>query len=119
MSALIFSRHLFAPAYTETCYTASGDPQTSTLKSEVSHIDPCPSVAVPAGWEFICGPFSEGLASPDRGLGPKQRRTLLSHSRTLSFASKNGKAERGRMFEDNLIEICVNHYKVHMLLGLC
>lgn len=28
------NEHLFAPAYTETCYTASGNPQTTTLKSE-------------------------------------------------------------------------------------
>ncbi|XP_055416613.1 disintegrin and metalloproteinase domain-containing protein 19 [Bubalus kerabau] len=28
------NEHLFAPAYTETCYTPSGDAQTTTLKSE-------------------------------------------------------------------------------------
>lgn len=36
MSVSILCRHLFAPAYTETHYTPSGNPQTTTLKSEVS-----------------------------------------------------------------------------------
>lgn len=50
MSFFILFRHLFAPAYTETRYTPSGDAQTTTLKSEVSsdqHISPrqlpCPN----------------------------------------------------------------------------
>ncbi|KAF5913244.1 hypothetical protein HPG69_016860 [Diceros bicornis minor] len=34
MSVFILCRHLFAPAYTETHYTPSGNPQTTTLKSE-------------------------------------------------------------------------------------
>lgn len=36
MSFLILHRYLFAPTYTETHYTPSGNPRTSTLKSEVS-----------------------------------------------------------------------------------
>lgn len=36
MSFLILHRYLFAPTYTETHYTPSGNPRTTTLKSEVS-----------------------------------------------------------------------------------
>lgn len=72
MSTLISSRHLFAPAYTETCYTASGNPQTTPLKSEVSQADTCPSSALDWVLLFRVGEisdrgdlFSEGLVSSD------------------------------------------------------
>lgn len=54
MFVLILCRQLFAPAYTETRYTPSGNPQTTMLKSEVSLLNKylssrCPTWSHP--WE--------------------------------------------------------------------
>lgn len=74
MSFFILFRHLFAPAYTETHYTPSGDAQTTTLKSQVSsdqHISPgqlpCPNPTPRKPGEKLSedNASSEGTVFPD------------------------------------------------------
>lgn len=71
MSILTLHRHLFAPAYTETQYTPSGSPQTTTLKSEVSSGQQTatkwlPSATPPLGSREMGDPVE--MASPPKGL---------------------------------------------------
>ena len=96
MSVLILHRHLFAPAYTETQYTPDGNPQTTTLKSEVSSGQQTATKQLPSAWEVrrLADPVE--MASPPKGLfllpenqGRQQEKpgaNLLFPKCALSFA---------------------------------
>lgn len=76
MSVLILCRYLFAPGYTETHYTPSGNPQTTTLKSEVSSglqaaARQLPLCLTPGGEEMVG--HSRGGASPKAMVSPDWR----------------------------------------------
>lgn len=83
MPVFILFRHLFAPAYTETQYTPSGNPRTTTLKSEVSSgqylSSRCPIPDPPLGSEEMLSgdsPSPEEIVSLTETQGVSRRHEI-------------------------------------------